>query len=331
MSSTKGSGPSEDVPAWRAAGLRYHSLNFFLRNKFGCRVHKVSIDGGFGCPNVDGTVGLGGCVFCNIGSYSPSRRRAVGSVAAQLDEGIRRIGGRRRASRFLAYFQPATGTYAPVERLRALYEEAIAHPDVVGLTIGTRPDCVGEDVLDLLAEISHRTWLSVEFGLQTIHDRTLDWIGRGHRYQAFLEAVERAQQRGLTIGAHVILGLPGESRGDMLATARELARLQIDSVKLHNLYVVRETRLAAAAAEGQVALLDLEQYVGLVVAFLEELPPGCVIDRLSGDAPPEFLLAPQWCGDKAAVRRTILAELERQKTWQGRLYRPLAGRERKLY
>jgi len=322
LPSTNGSDSPRGLVDWRAAGLRLHTLGFSFRSRFGHRVRKVSVDGGFGCPNVDGTVGRDGCIFCNIRSYSPSRRLGIRSITAQIDEGIRRIRCRHRVDHFVAYFQPATGTYAPVPRLEALYEEAIAHPNVVGLAIGTRPDCVPDNVLDLLAGLSRRTWLSVEYGLQTIHDRSLDWIGRGHHHDAFLDAVGRSRRRGLAVGAHVILGLPGESRDDMLATARELARLEIDSVKLHNLYAVRQTRLAEAVAGGGVVLPGLEEYVGHVVAFLEQLPPGCVVDRLSGEAPAEFLVAPDWCRDKSAVRSAILAELQRRDTWQGRMYRP---------
>jgi len=287
----------------------------------GHRVWKVSVDGGLGCPNVDGTVGTAGCIFCNVRSYSPSRRLHLTSITKQLDEGIRRIRRRHGVDRFLAYFQPATNTYAPVGRLRELWEEALRHPQVVGLVVGTRPDCVPDEVLDLLAEFAQRTWLSVEYGLQTIHDRSLDWLGRGHDYHAFLDAVRRTRERGLRIGAHVILGLPCETRDQMLATARELARLGIDSVKLHNLYVARDTPLAHMLDAGEVQLPGREEYVGYVVDFLEELPPDCVIDRLSADCPPEYLVAPSWCLDKSAVRAAIEAELARRDTWQGRNYR----------
>jgi radical SAM protein (TIGR01212 family) len=252
----------------------------------------------------------------------------------------------RGAELFVAYFQPATNTYvgqdsilpcistgsastsentreplaAPplaLSRLRSVYEEALAHPAVVGLAIGTRPDCVPDPVLDLLAEFSDRTWLSVEYGLQTVHDRSLDWLNRGHHYDAFLDAVARSRQRNLEIGVHVILGLPGESRDDVLATARELARLRVDSVKLHNLYAVRETRLAEMVRAGQVRLPELSEYAGYVVDFLERLPPTCVIDRLAGDAPPQYLVAPAWCLDKAAVRAAVDAEFTARGTWQG--------------
>jgi len=287
-------------------------------------VWKVSVDGGFGCPNVDGTVGTGGCIFCNVRSYSPSRRLGLAPITDQIDRGIPRLRQRYGVNHFLAYFQPATNTYAPVRQLRELWEEALRHPDVVGLVIGTRPDCVPDEVLDLLADLSRRTWVSVEYGLQTIHDPSLDWLGRGHRYEAFLDAVRRSRSRGLRIGAHVILGLPCETRDHMLATAREVARLRIESVKIHNLYVAKDTSLARWWTAGEVELPDRDQYVGCVVDFLEEIRPDCVVDRLSAEAAAEYLLAPGWCVDKSAVRAAIEAELRRRDTWQGRKCVPAA-------
>ena len=283
-------------------------------------MQKVSIDGGFTCPNVDGTVAKGGCVFCDNRSFSPSRRVPRRAIAAQLDEGIHRLKWRYDVDQFLAYFQPATNTYAPVARLRPLYEQALAHPKVVGLAIGTRPDCVPPDVLDLLEELAGRAYVSVEYGLQTIHDRSLDWMNRGHHYDAFLEAIDRSRGRGFEICAHVMLGLPGESRDDMLATAREVARLRLDAVKLHNLYVVQGTPLAEQYASGQVKLLERGEYLETVVDFLELLPPDCVVERVSGEAPPDYLIAPSWCLDKDALRRALDAEFGRRNTWQGRCW-----------
>lgn len=303
---------------WRSAGLRYHALNFHLRRKFGQRVQKVSLDAGFTCPNVDGTVAVGGCVFCDNRSFSPSRRVRRRAIQEQLDDGIRRLRGRYQVERFLAYFQPATNTYAPVEKLRPLYEAALADPRVVGLVIGTRPDCVPPDVLALLAELAQRTYLSVEYGLQTIHHRSLEWMNRGHGYDAFLDAVARSRGLGFEICAHVMLGLPGESHADMLATAREVARLGIDAVKLHNLYVVQHTPLADQVAAGQVRLLERDEYVQVLVDFLELLPAETVIERTSGEAPPDYFIGPAWCLDKPALRRAIDAELERRDSWQGK-------------
>lgn len=309
-----------ESPDWRAAGLHYHTLNYFLRKKFGGRVQKVSVDAGFTCPNVDGTVAVGGCVFCDNRSFSPSRRLPIRDIDAQIDEGIRRLRGRYACEKFLAYFQPGTNTYAEVGRLRTVFERALRHPLVVGIAIGTRPDCVSDGVLDMLEQLAERTFLSLELGIQTIHDRSLDWMNRGHHYDVVPDAVRRSRNRGFEIGAHVILGLPGESRGDMLATAREMARLELDSIKLHNLYAVRNTPLAGQVAQGQVTLMSRTQYIRTVVDFLELLPPGMVVERVLGDAPPDFLAGPSWCLDKAAVLADLQDAFQRRATWQGRRY-----------
>jgi uncharacterized protein len=306
------------LPDWRSAGLRYLALNHHLRQRFGRRVQKVSLDAGFTCPNVDGTVAIGGCVFCDNRSFSPSRRVPRGSIRAQLDDGIRRLKWRYDVDRFLAYFQPATNTYAPIDRLSAVYEEPLAHPQVVGLAIGTRPDCMPDDVINLLSRIAGRTYLSVELGLQTIHDRSLVWMNRGHGHAAFVDAVERCRGRGFELCAHVMLGLPGESHEDMMATAREVGRLALDAVKIHNLYVVRNTPLADWFENGQVRLMERDQYVATLVDFLELIPPHCVVERISGEAPPDYFVGPSWCLDKPALKRAIDAEFLRRDTWQGR-------------
>jgi radical SAM protein (TIGR01212 family) len=313
------SGIEIDV-GWRAAGLRYYAYNFFLRRKFGGRVQKVSIDAGFTCPNVDGTVARGGCTFCDNRSFSPSRRLPRQSVTGQIDEGIRRLKWRYEVDRFLAYFQPATNTYAPVERLRPLFETAAQHSQVVGLAIGTRPDCVPDEVLELLTEIAGQTYLSVEYGMQTMHDRSLDWMNRGHHHDAFVDAMERSRGRGFEICAHVMLGLPRESHDDMLATARELARLRPDAVKIHNLYAVKNTPLAEQVAAGEVTLMGRDDYIQTLVDFLELLPPDCIVERISGEAPPDYFVGPSWSLDKPAVRSALLAELARRDAWQGKAY-----------
>ncbi|MHB8973684.1 MAG: TIGR01212 family radical SAM protein [Pirellulaceae bacterium] len=309
---------------WQAAGLRYFPYRVFLQHQFGVRVQRVSVDAGLTCPNVDGTVATGGCVFCDNASFSPSRRLAVvsgprRSISDQIQEGILRLQRRYGdCEHFIAYFQPATNTYAPVDRLRVLYEQALAHPQVIGLAIGTRPDCVGPDILDLLTEIARRRFLSVEYGMQTRHDRSLDWMNRGHHHGAMVDAVSRSRNRGFEIGAHIILGLPGESREDMRDTARELARLRVDAVKLHNLYVVRDTMLAEQVRSGETHLLSRNEYVRSVVDTLELLPPYTVIQRIGGDAPGQYLLDPSWCLDKAGLQLAIQEELVRRDTCQGR-------------
>jgi len=304
--------------SWRSSGLRYHSYNHFLRARFGHRVQKVSIDAGFTCPNVDGTVAIGGCTFCDNRSFSPSRRIPRQEITSQIDEGIRRMSRRYACEHFMAYFQPATNTYAPVEKLRPLYEQALSHPQIVAMAIGTRPDCVPADVLNLLEEIAGRTYLSVEYGLQTIHNRSLDWMNRGHHHDAFLDAITRSRGRGFEICAHVMLGLPGESHADMLATAREVARLGIDSVKLHNLYAVQNTPLAAQVESGEVTLMERDAYINTLIDFLELLPPSTVVERISGEAPPGYFVGPAWCLDKPGVRAAVDAEMVRRDTWQGK-------------
>lgn len=318
MASTKRLAANDPGLAWQAAALPYYSCNFFLRQRFGRRVQKVSIDAGFTCPNVDGTVATGGCTFCDNRSFSPSRRLPRAGIRGQIDQSIARMRMRYRKCRdFLAYFQPATNTYAPVERLRAVYEEALSHPQVVGLVIGTRPDCVPEDVLELLNELAQRTYLSVEYGMQTIHDRSLDWMNRGHHHDAMIDAVARSRGRGFEIGAHVILGLPGESHDDMMATARELGRLEVDAVKIHNLYCVKNTPLADQVASGEVRLMERAEYVNALVDFIELLPSTMIVDRISGDAPPDYFVGPSWCLDKPAVKNAVLQELARRRTRQG--------------
>jgi radical SAM protein (TIGR01212 family) len=306
---------------WRAAGLRYHSYNFMLRRRFGHRVHKVSVDAGFTCPNVDGTVAVGGCVFCDNRSFSPSRRLPRQGILGQIEEGIRRIQKRFTVDHFIAYFQPATNTYAPVERLRSLFEAALSHPKIVGLAIGTRPDCVPDDILDFLSDLAGKTYLSVEYGMQSMHDRSLDWMNRGHHHAAMIDAVKRSRGRGFEICAHLILGIPGESHGDMLASAREVARLEIDAVKIHNLYAVKNTPLAEQVACGEVTLLNRDDYIRTLVDVLEILPPSCVVERISGEAPPDYFIGPSWCLDKPGVLKALEAEFGRRETWQGSMYR----------
>jgi radical SAM protein (TIGR01212 family) len=308
----------DDRPAWFAPGRRYYPLSHFLRRRFGSKVWRVTVDAGFTCPNVDGSLALGGCNYCDNRSFSPNRRLPHVTVRAQVERGVRILEKYYGAERFLVYFQAATNTYAPVERLRRLYDEALDHPQIVGLIIGTRPDCVPDDVLDLIQSYAATRYVSLELGLQTIHARSLEWMNRGHPATAFTDAVRRCQGRGFEVGSHVILGLPGESHEDMLATADTLASLPIDAVKIHNLHVVRDTPLEKLYRAGQVPMMEQDEYVRLVCDFLERLPPNMVIQRLSGDAPPQYLVAPRWCLDKPTLLAAIQEELERRGSWQGR-------------
>ena len=302
--------------ALASAGQRYVRFADHLRHTFDCRVHKVSLDVGFTCPNRDGTVAVGGCIYCNNTSFSPGNRRL--SVRAQLEQGKRFLRQRYGAQKFIAYFQAYTNTYGDIHRLRDLYDTALAGEDIVGLAIGTRPDCVPEAVLDLLADYASRTYLWLELGLESGHDQTLAFLNRGHTVAAFDDAVRRARQRQLQLCAHVILGLPGESAADVLATARYLAALRLDAVKLHHLHVVRQTVLEKLYHRGEVPLLSLDDYASLVVDCLEVLPPDTIIMRLMGDAPRDMLVAPTWSLDKRVALRRIEQELERRETYQGK-------------
>lgn len=295
----------------------YQLFSEQLKRRFGTRVHKISVDAGFGCPNRAGGRSGSGCLFCD-----PDGSGAVGierqlSISQQLEQGKEVMSRKYKAGRFMAYFQPFSNTLAPVDRLKALYDEALAVSDVVGLAIGTRPDCLPDDVLDLLAEYHARTYLWLELGLQSRHDRTLAWLRRGHDYATFLGAYRAAKARGLRVCVHVILGLPGESRADMLETAGTLAELKVDGVKLHLLHVLRNTPLGELYVQGGVQLLDMASYVALAADIIERLHPETLIHRLTGDGPRGQLLAPLWSLNKWEVLNAIDAELARRGTRQG--------------
>jgi radical SAM protein (TIGR01212 family) len=295
----------------------YQLFSQHLKSRFGCRVHKISVDAGFGCPNRDGGRSGSGCLFCD-----PQGSGAVGidhrlTVVDQLEQGREVMTRKYKAGKFMAYFQPFSNTLAPVEELEAVYDQALAVDDVVGLAIGTRPDCVPPEVLDLLSEYHQRTYLWLELGLQSSHDRTLEWLRRGHDFATFARVCAEARERGLRVCAHVILGLPGESRGDMLATADALAELQVDGVKLHLLHVLQNTPLGQLYAEGKVEMLAMDEYVALAVDVVERLPPETLIHRLTGDGPREQLFAPLWSLKKWEVLNAIDAEFARRGSSQG--------------
>lgn len=304
---------------------RYHDFNTYLRNRFGSRVQKITIDAGFSCPNRDGTISFGGCIYCDgKGSGSGAARRAE-SIARQVQEGKARLAARYRVEKFIAYFQAFTNTHASCETLRARYDEAIADPDIVGLAIGTRPDCIDEARLGLIGEYTRNYMVWIEYGLQSMHDRTLKSINRGHTFQDFVRAVKMTQGRDILICAHVILGLPGERREDVIDTARAIADLGIDGVKVHSLYVLQETPLARLFEAGGFATLNQETYTDWVVAFLENLSPNAVIQRLTGDPDPSALVAPAWTLKKQKTLALIQEKLDARDTWQGKSLDPAAS------
>ncbi len=296
---------------------RYQVFSEHLKKKFGGRVHKISVDAGFSCPNREATRAGSGCLFCDPGGSGAVGIARRLPVAAQLEQGKEVMARKYKAERFLAYFQPFSNTFAPPGQLRACYDEALAVPGVVGLAVGTRPDCLPPGVLGLLAEYHRRTYFWLELGLQSSHDASLVRIRRGHDYATFLAAYDAARERGLRICVHVILGLPGEDRDDMLATADELARLAVDGVKIHLLHVLAGTPLGELYRGGEIAVLDREDYVNLAVDFLERLHPDTLVQRLTGDGPRELLLAPLWSLNKWEVLNAIDAELERRGSRQG--------------
>ena len=314
----------DDRLAWQRDGLPMNSFGAFLRRRFGGRVQRVSLDAGFTCPNVDGAVARGGCNFCDNRSFSPSRRVRLRQVAEQLRRGIEAVRVRYdKVAGFIAYFQPATNTYAPVDQLEEVFELALTiHPEVMGLAIGTRPDCVPESVLNLIERLARQSYVSVEYGMQSIHDASLLWMYRAHRHADMVNAVDRSRGRGFEICGHVILGIPGATREMMMESAEEIGRLGFDAIKIHNLYAVRGTPLGEEVLAGKVSMMERQQYVQTVVDFLERIAPKVVVERISGEAPPNYLVAPQWCLDKASLRREIELEFARRGTRQGSLYSP---------
>lgn len=298
---------------------RYYDLNTYFRKRFGCRVQKITIDAGFTCPNRDGTLAFGGCIYCNTrGSGTGAYARGL-SITEQISRGKAALAKRYKAQKFIAYFQSFSNTYAPVEMLQAVYAEALKIEDVVGLSIGTRPDCVNEPVLSLLTDYARQCLVWVEYGLQSAHDATLVLINRGHDRQCFLNSVKATRNRGIHICAHVVLGLPNESRRHMLETARILAQAGVDGIKIHLLYVIKGTRLEQLYRAKQYRCLEQSAYVDLVCDFIERIPPHIVIQRLTGDPHPHELTAPTWALKKAETIQLIRATLDRRDTWQGKL------------
>lgn len=298
---------------------RYRDYAGYLVERFGERVWKIAIDAAMNCPNRDGTISSSGCVFCDRRGSGTGRMLDAGmSPAEQITRAKAFLSRRRGARKFIAYFQSFTNTYGPVDRLRRLYDEALSFPDIVGLAVGTRPDCVEDPVLDLLASYREKTMVWVELGLQSAHDATLARINRGHDAACFEKSAEAAARRGIEVCAHVILGLPGETPAMMLDTARFLSRCAVHGVKIHLLYVARGTALEKTYRAGRLRCLEQREYVDLLVSFLEILPGHSVIQRLTGDPPPGELVAPAWARDKNTTLAMIRNEFDARDTWQGR-------------
>jgi radical SAM protein (TIGR01212 family) len=298
---------------------RYNAFSDELKRVFGCRIHRISIDAGFTCPNRDGTLGDTGCIYCSKGSGASGIARGT-SVTEQIElakDGIRR---RFKADRFLAYFQAYSNTYKDLDILKRLYDEALSVKDVAGLIVSTRPDCLPEGTLDLLESYAKKTYFWLELGLQSPIDRTLEFIKRGHDLSSFVDAVKRCKERGIRVCAHVILGLPGESREEMISSADILNGIGIDGVKIHLLHVIKGARLEEMFLRGEVRVMEREEYVGLVCDYIERLRPQVIVQRLTGEGMRETLVAPLWSLNKFEVLNEIDKELRRRGSFQGSIF-----------
>jgi len=292
-----------------------------LRELFNCKVYKVTIDAGFSCPNRDGTISNKGCIFCDAGGSFSQAHSNLLLIEKQLEESIARLKNRFGAEKFISYFQAYTNTYAPVEKLKSLYDRALVHPDVVGLSIGTRPDCVDEEKLDMIASYQKDYLVWVEYGLQSMHDRTLIRINRGHSFEDFTRAVNLSKERGINSCAHVIIGLLGERREDVLQTAKVLADMEIEGVKLHLMCVLKDTKLEKLYNKGEINLLSEEEYVETVCDFLEILPSSTIIHRIAGNGLKTIRIAPKWLGAKLKILNQIDETLDKRGSFQGKYYK----------
>lgn len=285
--------------------MRYYALNDYLQDTFGEKVYKIALNGGFTCPNRDGTLDTRGCIFCSGAGSGEFAGRSEDSITAQIEQGKERIKKKIKNGKYIAYFQAFTNTYAPVQRLRALYEEAVSHPDIAVLSVATRPDCLSQEVVALLQEMNRRKPVWVELGLQTIHERTAEYIRRGYPLPVYDEAVVKLKKIGVQVIVHVILGLPGESAEDIKETISYVGRSGADGIKLQLLHVIRGTDLEREYLEGRCPVMEFEEYVTLVADCIALLPERMVIHRMTGDGDKKTLLAPRWSTDKKRVLNAL--------------------------
>ena len=299
---------------------RYNAYSTYLKERYGERIQKVTVDAGFTCPNRDGTVASGGCTYCNNESFNPGYNSATKSIRLQVEEGIEFLRRRYGTERYFVYFQPYSNTYASLDRLKRYYEEALNIPGVIGLTIGTRPDCIDEAKLRYLESLAESHDITIEYGLESILDESLRRINRGHDFSSFQEAVQMTRGRGIKICAHIILGFPWENKEDWMREAGVLSEIAIDFLKIHQLHVVRNTVMAKHYAEGKLSLLTFKEYLDVVVSFLERLNGRIIIQRLGGVAPPQMLVAPNWGKRYPELLQAIDNAMTERETWQGKYY-----------
>ena len=303
---------------------RYNQFSAYLKHKFGVKVYKITIDAGFSCPNRDGTISTGGCIFCDDGGSFSQAHSNLLPIEEQVKTGAEILYNKFKAEKFMSYFQAYTNTYKPAAELERIYKSSLLHPDVVGLSIGTRPDCIDDEKLNLISDISkdYYTWL--EYGLQSAHNKTLKLINRGHDFECFLRAYEKTKEKGINVCVHVIFGL-WETKDEILQTAQKLAYLEVDGVKIHMLCALKDTKLAAIYNSGQIGFMSENEYVNLVCDFLEILPPATTIHRLAGNGLKKNLIAPKWLGAKLDCLNKIDRELKNRNSFQGAKYSPVVA------
>ncbi len=296
----------------------YHSLDYMLRERFGEKVYKVTLNGGMSCPNRDGKIGTRGCIFCSEGGSGDFAAPASLSITEQIDSQIALLSRKRPIEKYIAYFQAYTNTYAPVEYLRKIFTEALSHPKVVALSIGTRPDCLGDEVISLLSELNRKKTVWIELGLQTIHPRTAVYIRRGYKLEVFENAVRNLRREGIEVIVHTILGLPKESREDILATMEYLNKQDIQGIKLQLLHVLKGTDLASDYENNLFRVYERDEYIDLLIDCLEHLRPDLVIHRITGDGPKDLLIAPLWASRKREVLNLLHHEMSKRLSYQGK-------------
>ena len=297
----------------------YNDYGTWIRRQFPYRVQKISIDAGFTCPNRDGRISTGGCIYCDNRTFNPSYCQRRLKVSAQLDEGKQFFAHKYPDMKYLAYFQAFTNTYAPIAQLKALYEEALQVEDIVGIVIGTRPDCVSDELLDYLAELNERTFVLVEYGLESANNATLQRINRGHSFEQSVSALERTHQRGLLTGTHIILGLPGEDAAESLHQAPILSQLPIDILKIHQMQIIRSTKLAEMYEREPFHIYSVDEYIELIAQYIQRLRPDMVLERFVSQSPKELLIAPHWGLKNYEFTNKLVNYLKAKNIHQGQL------------
>ena len=299
---------------------RYHSLDYYLKNTYGSKLYKLSLNGGMTCPNRDGTCGTRGCIFCSQGGSGDFAESPSETIREQIEHGKSKVAAKYGGGSYIAYFQAYTNTYAPVDYLRKIFTEAIMHPDIRILSVATRPDCLGEDILNLLHELTQIKPVWIELGLQTIHESTARYIRRGYPLCVFDDAVKRLRKENIEVIVHTILGLPGENTADILETMEYLNHMDIQGIKLQLLHVLRGTDLAADYEKGLFQTYERDEYLSLLINCLEHLRPDMVIHRITGDGPKDLLIAPLWASRKREVLNMLHHRMKEEQSYQGRLF-----------